>query len=46
MPKKKKTAQGQAGKTVVVPTITKRDGRIVPFDIEKIANAIVDALGL
>lgn len=37
---KKKTAGGPAGKTVVVPTIIKRDGRIVPFDIEKIANAI------
>ncbi len=40
MPKKKKTAGGPVGKTVVIPTIIKRDGRIVPFDIEKIANAI------
>ena len=41
---KKKTAGGPAGKTVVVPTIIKRDGRIVPFDIEKIVNAIVKGM--
>lgn len=39
MPKKKKTASGGAVK-VTIPTIIKRDGRIVPFDIEKITNAI------
>jgi ribonucleoside-diphosphate reductase alpha chain len=41
---KKKTAGGPAGKTVVVPTIIKRDGRIVPFDIQKITNAIVKGM--
>ena len=40
MPKKKKTASGQAAKTIVIPTIIKRDGRIVPFDLEKIQNAV------
>jgi len=40
MPKKKKTALGQAAKTIVIPTIIKRDGRIVPFDVEKITNAV------
>ncbi|MCX6715425.1 MAG: ATP cone domain-containing protein [Candidatus Taylorbacteria bacterium] len=40
MPKKKKSALGQAAKTVVIPTIIKRDGRIVPFDIEKVTNAV------
>ena len=40
MPKKKKTASGQAGKSVTIPTIIKRDGRIVPFDTEKITGAI------
>lgn len=40
MPKKRKTASGQAAKAPSIPTIIKRDGRIVPFDIEKIVNAI------
>ncbi len=40
MPKKKKTASGKAAKAPSIPTIIKRDGRIVPFDIEKITNAI------
>lgn len=40
MPKKKKTASGQAAKAPSIPTIIKRDGRIVPFDAEKITNAI------
>jgi len=40
MPKKKKSASGQAAKAVAIPTITKRDGRIVPFDPNKITNAI------
>ena len=40
MPKKKKTASGQAAKTIVIPTIIKRDGRIVPFDTEKITSAV------
>jgi len=40
MPKKKKSASGYAAKTVVIPTIIKRDGRIVPFDTEKIVNAV------
>lgn len=40
MPKKKRTASGKAVKVPSVPTIIKRDGRIVPFDIEKITNAI------
>ena len=44
MPTKKKTALGQAGKTVVVPTIIKRDGRIVPFDLEKIVNAVAKGM--
>lgn len=39
MPKKKKTASGGAAK-ISIPTIIKRDGRIVPFNIEKIENAI------
>jgi ribonucleoside-diphosphate reductase alpha chain len=39
MPKKKKSAQSST-KAPVIPTIIKRDGRIVPFDIEKIVNAI------
>lgn len=38
MPKKKKTAVKV--KAPSIPTIIKRDGRIVPFDLEKIANAI------
>ncbi|MDE2037991.1 MAG: ribonucleoside-triphosphate reductase [Patescibacteria group bacterium] len=37
---KKKTASGKAAKAVTIPTIIKRDGRIVPFDLEKIAVAI------
>ena len=39
MPKKKKTATGNAVKAPSIPTIIKRDGRIVPFDLEKIVNA-------
>ncbi|MEA2715199.1 MAG: hypothetical protein QOG91_227 [Candidatus Parcubacteria bacterium] len=39
MPKKKKTASA-AAKAPSIPTIIKRDGRIVPFDLEKIVNAI------
>jgi ribonucleoside-diphosphate reductase alpha chain len=38
MPKKKKIAVKV--KAPSIPTIIKRDGRIVPFDLEKIANAI------
>jgi ribonucleoside-diphosphate reductase alpha chain len=40
MPKKKKAATGGAVKAPSIPTIIKRDGRVVPFDLEKIANAI------
>ncbi|MEK7501599.1 MAG: ATP cone domain-containing protein [Patescibacteria group bacterium] len=40
MPKKKRTASGKAAKAPSIPTIIKRDGRIMPFDIEKITNAI------
>lgn len=40
MPKKKKSASGGSSKSVSIPTIIKRDGRIVPFDVEKITNAI------
>jgi len=40
MPKKKKTATKGVAKAPSIPTIIKRDGRIVPFDLEKIANAI------
>lgn len=40
MPKNKKTAAKGAAKTVSIPTIVKRDGRIVPFDLQKITNAI------
>ncbi|MCX6719261.1 MAG: ATP cone domain-containing protein [Candidatus Taylorbacteria bacterium] len=40
MPKKRKTATGGAVKAPSIPTIVKRDGRIVPFDSEKIVNAI------
>ena len=40
MPKKKKPASGAAVKAPTIPTIIKRDGRIVPFDIEKVATAI------
>lgn len=39
MPKKKKTASA-AVKAPTIPTIIKRDGRVVPFDVEKIVNAI------
>lgn len=39
MPKKKKTASA-AVKAPSIPTIIKRDGRIVPFDLEKIVTAI------
>ncbi len=40
MPKKKKSAAGGAVKAPSIPTIIKRDGRIVPFDLAKIENAI------
>jgi ribonucleoside-triphosphate reductase (thioredoxin) len=40
MPKKKKTASGKAAKAPSIPTIIKRDGRIMPFDVEKIVIAI------
>lgn len=40
MPQKKKAATGSAVKAPSIPTVTKRDGRIVPFDLEKIVNAI------
>ncbi len=40
MPKKKKSATGGAGKAPSIPTIIKRDGRILPFDLVKIVNAI------
>lgn len=39
MPKKKK-ASSAASKAPSIPTIIKRDGRIVPFDLVKITNAI------
>lgn len=44
MPKKKKSASGKAVKAIAIPTIIKRDGRIVPFDLEKIVNAIFKGL--
>lgn len=44
MPKKKKSAGGQAAKAPSIPTIIKRDGRIVPFDIGKITNAIMKGM--
>jgi len=40
MPKKKKSVSVSSVKAPAIPTIIKRDGRIVPFDIEKITNAI------
>lgn len=40
MPKNKKTATNMAARSVSIPTIIKRDGRIVPFDLQKITNAI------
>src|SRR5574343_1361327 len=40
MPKNKKTAPQTAAKAVSIPTIIKRDGRIVPFDLQKITNAV------
>ncbi|MDE1941032.1 MAG: ribonucleoside-triphosphate reductase, partial [Patescibacteria group bacterium] len=40
MPKKKKTATKEAVKAPSIPTIIKRDGRIVPFDLAKIQNAV------
>jgi ribonucleoside-triphosphate reductase (thioredoxin) len=43
MPKKKKSVSASV-KAPVIPTIIKRDGRIVPFDIEKIINAILKGL--
>jgi hypothetical protein len=39
MPKKKKSAAKGAVKAPSIPTIIKRDGRIVPFDLEKIVSA-------
>jgi ribonucleoside-diphosphate reductase alpha chain len=39
MPKNKKSVSASV-KAPIIPTITKRDGRIVPFDIEKIVNAV------
>ena len=44
MPKKKKSATGSAGKAPSIPTIIKRDGRIVQFDLEKIVNAIMKGM--
>ncbi|MFA6601499.1 MAG: ATP cone domain-containing protein [Candidatus Paceibacterota bacterium] len=40
MPKKKKTAVTGSAKAPSIPTIIKRDGRIVPFDLVKITAAI------
>ena len=40
MPKNKKTATKTAAKAVSIPTIIQRDGRIVPFDLSKITNAV------
>ncbi|MBP6858225.1 MAG: ribonucleoside-triphosphate reductase [Candidatus Pacebacteria bacterium] len=40
MPKKQKTTSKGSSKVASIPTIIKRDGRIVPFDLEKIAAAI------
>ncbi len=40
MPKNKKTSGKGSAKAVSIPTIIKRDGRIVPFDLDKITNAI------
>ncbi len=39
MPKKKKSTSA-GGKLPTIPTIIKRDGRVVPFDLEKIVVAI------
>jgi anaerobic ribonucleoside-triphosphate reductase len=39
MPKQKKNASS-VSKVPTIPTIIKRDGRIVPFDLAKITNAI------
>ena len=44
MPKKKKTTSGVAAKSVTIPTIIKRDGRIVPFDLEKVTSAILKGM--
>ena len=44
MPKKKKTASGGSAKAVAIPTIIKRDGRIVPFDMNKVENAILKGM--
>ena len=43
MPKKKKSV-GASVKVPIIPTIIKRDGRIVPFDMQKIANAILKGM--
>ncbi len=43
MPKNKKSASVSV-KATVIPTIIKRDGRIVPFDMEKIVNAILKGM--
>ena len=40
MPKKKKAASKGAVKAPSIPTIIKRDGRIVPFDMQKIITAV------
>ncbi|MES2314397.1 MAG: ATP cone domain-containing protein [Patescibacteria group bacterium] len=41
---KKKKLVSAAVKAPAIPTIIKRDGRIVPFDVEKITNAIFKGL--
>ncbi|MDD5165619.1 MAG: ATP cone domain-containing protein [Candidatus Pacebacteria bacterium] len=43
MPKKKKSVSATV-KAPAIPTIIKRDGRIVPFDVEKITNAVLKGL--
>jgi len=43
MPKNKKSVSAKVV-APVIPTIIKRDGRIVPFDIEKIVNAILKGM--
>lgn len=43
MPKKKKSVSATT-KAPAIPTIIKRDGRIVPFDVEKITNAVLKGL--
>ncbi|HTK33508.1 MAG TPA: ATP cone domain-containing protein [Candidatus Paceibacterota bacterium] len=41
---KKKKSVSAVSKAPTIPTIIKRDGRIVPFDVEKITNAIFKGL--